>query len=84
MHTKCWSENLKGKDHTGNVGVDGKIILKWTFETQGIKAWTGLKWLRIGPKQGLLLQLDELLGSQKEAFLDQLRTYKLFNQDPEP
>jgi len=29
MHTKFWFENLKGKDHSEDLGVDGKIILKW-------------------------------------------------------
>jgi len=29
MHTKILSENLKGRDHLKDVGVDGKIRLKW-------------------------------------------------------
>jgi hypothetical protein len=29
MHTKFWSENLKGSDHSEDPGVDGKIILEW-------------------------------------------------------
>jgi hypothetical protein len=28
MHTKFWSENLKGRDHSENLGKDWKIILK--------------------------------------------------------
>jgi hypothetical protein len=28
MHAQFLSENLKGKDHVGNVGVDGRIKLK--------------------------------------------------------
>jgi hypothetical protein len=27
--TKFWSKNLKGRDHEGDLGVDGRIILKW-------------------------------------------------------
>jgi hypothetical protein len=30
-HTKCWLENLKGRYHSENLGVDGKIILKRIF-----------------------------------------------------
>jgi len=29
MHTKFWSENLKGRDHSENLGVDGRIISEW-------------------------------------------------------
>jgi hypothetical protein len=30
MHTKFWSENLKGRDYSEDLGVDGKMILEWT------------------------------------------------------
>jgi hypothetical protein len=29
MRTKFWLENLKGRDHLEDKGVDGKIILEW-------------------------------------------------------
>jgi hypothetical protein len=29
MHTKFWSENLKGRDHSDDIGIDGKIIFEW-------------------------------------------------------
>jgi hypothetical protein len=29
MHTKFWSDKLKGRDHVEDAGVDGKIILEW-------------------------------------------------------
>jgi len=28
MHTKFWSENLKGKNHLEDLDVEGRIILK--------------------------------------------------------
>jgi len=28
MHTKLWSENLTGSEHTEDIGVDDKIILE--------------------------------------------------------
>jgi hypothetical protein len=29
MHTKSWSENLKGRVHPEDLSVDIKIILEW-------------------------------------------------------
>jgi len=34
------SENLKGKDRLGDLGVDGKIILKLILQKYRVKAWT--------------------------------------------
>jgi hypothetical protein len=34
MHT-FWSENLKGRDHLGNLGIDRNIILKWILQKGG-------------------------------------------------
>jgi len=32
MHIKCWLENLKGRDHSQDLGVSGRIILVWTLQ----------------------------------------------------
>jgi hypothetical protein len=31
MYTKFWLENLKGRDHSDDLGIDRKIIRKWIF-----------------------------------------------------
>jgi hypothetical protein len=31
MRTKFWSENLKGRDHSEDLRVDGRIILEWVL-----------------------------------------------------
>jgi hypothetical protein len=31
VHTGLWWEYLRERDHLENVGVDGRIILKWIF-----------------------------------------------------
>jgi hypothetical protein len=40
MNSKFWSENLKGRDHSEDLGMDGKIILEWILGKQGDKLWT--------------------------------------------
>jgi hypothetical protein len=29
MHTKVWSESLKGRDHSEDLDIDRRVILKW-------------------------------------------------------
>jgi hypothetical protein len=35
------------RDHWGDPGVCGRIILGWTFRKWDVGLWTGLGWLRI-------------------------------------
>jgi hypothetical protein len=54
VHTGFWWGNLKGRNHLENLGVDGRIILKWVLKKWGGKVWSRLIWLRIGTGGGLL------------------------------
>jgi hypothetical protein len=46
MYTKFWSENLKGRNHSEDLGVDGRTILQCTLKKQGEEVWPGFIWLR--------------------------------------
>jgi hypothetical protein len=54
MHRRFYSENLKGRDHSEDIGADGGIILKWILGKQSEKVCTEFIWLRIRTSGGLL------------------------------
>jgi hypothetical protein len=43
MHTIFWLENLKGRDHSQDLGRDGKIILEWILRKW--IGWEGMDWI---------------------------------------
>jgi hypothetical protein len=49
-----WLENMKGRGHSEELSVDGKITLEWILGTCGGDVWTGHIWLRIATSDGLL------------------------------
>jgi len=40
--------NRRERDHWGDLGVDGCIILGWISRRWDVGMWTGLGWSRIG------------------------------------
>jgi hypothetical protein len=48
-----WRGNVRERTHFEYVCADGRIILKWIFK-KWYGGWTGLIWLRIGMRGGLL------------------------------
>jgi hypothetical protein len=47
-YTGVWWGNLRERDHWGDQGVVGRIILRWIFRKRDVGVWTGLSWIRIG------------------------------------
>jgi hypothetical protein len=39
---------MKGRDHSDNLGINGRIVLEWILGKYSGKVWTGFVWLRIG------------------------------------
>jgi hypothetical protein len=59
VYTGFWWGNLRKRDHLGDPGLDGRIILRWIFRKWDVGVWTGSSMLRIGTFG------NELLGSIK-------------------
>jgi hypothetical protein len=49
-----WWGNLRERDHLGDAGVDGKIILRRIFRKWEVELWTGMRWLRTETGGGYL------------------------------
>jgi len=44
-YTGFWWGNLNERDHLGDPGVDGRIILRWILRKWDVGVWTGSSWL---------------------------------------
>jgi hypothetical protein len=53
MHSELYLENVRGKYHLEDLGIDWCVILNWVFKKNGGRMWTGLVWLRVTANGGL-------------------------------
>jgi hypothetical protein len=54
MRTGFSLENQNETDHQEVPDVGGRIIVKWILQEHDRIIWTGLIWLRIGTRGGLM------------------------------
>jgi len=52
--TGFWWGNLREREHWGDPGADGRIVLRWTFRKWDVGIWNGSNWLKIGTGGGHL------------------------------
>jgi len=51
---RFWWGTPRERGHSGDPGVDGRIILRWILRKWDVGAWTGSMWFRIGTGGGYL------------------------------
>jgi hypothetical protein len=40
-YTGFWWGNLRARDHLGDSGIDGRIVLRWILRKWDMRVWTG-------------------------------------------
>jgi hypothetical protein len=70
VHTGFWCGDLRERDHTEDLGIDGRIIFKWIDQAQdGDKQWAlvnvVIKTFRFHKMQGISGLAEDLLASQE-------------------
>ena len=51
---RFWWGNLRERDILEDLGVEGRITLRWIFRKWDVVVWTGSIWIMIGTGGGQL------------------------------
>jgi hypothetical protein len=50
VHARIWWGKVKVGNHLGDLGIDGKLILKWVSNESFGRAWIRLAWFKLMDK----------------------------------
>jgi hypothetical protein len=53
-HTRFWWGEVKEEFPLKDVGMSGRVVLKWIMEKLGARAWTRVSRFGVGTSGGLL------------------------------
>jgi hypothetical protein len=81
VHTGSWRGDFRERDRFKDLGVGGRIVLKWIFKKWGGEEWTALIWLRIGTGDGLLWMRQWTFGFHKMRGISWLAEDPLASQE---
>jgi hypothetical protein len=80
VHTGFWWVNLREEVYVEDVGIDGRLILKWIFEIYR-RVWTGFLLLRIGKSGRLSWAWQWTFGFHKMREISSLSEELLASQE---
>ena len=76
-----WWGSRRERDHWGDLGVDGRIILGWISRRWDVGIWTGLGWLRIESGGGSLWVRQWTFGFREMRGISWLAANQLASQE---
>jgi hypothetical protein len=81
MHEKLWTENLKRRDHSEDLGVDGRVILERIFRETG---WEFVDRPLLAQDRNQCQALVNTGSITGREFLDWMSDYYLVKNDSVP
>jgi hypothetical protein len=79
VFTGFWFGGPEARDHWKDLGISGKITLRWTLGRQRSMGRTEFSWLRIGSRVGFCEHGNETSDSiRKQDIFDKLSNNQLF------
>jgi len=55
VYTGFWWGKVRERDHWGDLGVHGRIILRWIFRKWDVGVWNGSSYVSLYKVKGMLI-----------------------------